>query len=65
MEDKLEKKMCPLFKLAYFAGTINNNPDVACLEEDCAWWDKARGRCCILSLVSSLDNLTEIIIRKE
>jgi len=43
-----EEKICPI-------SFANDESDVYCKRERCAWWDEANGMCALVSIARALD----------
>lgn len=63
----MKMKYCPLQVAAYiFSGKELSNLSFDCTREKCGWWDEVEGgRCAILSLVGSLDDIATKLMHIE
>ena len=54
---------CPLFVMSYML-KVGEAPthQAECIKEECAWWDKDRGVCAVLTLIKRLNQIENAIL---
>jgi hypothetical protein len=58
MSKTKEEKICPI-------SFANDESDVYCQREKCAWWDSDNKRCILVTLVERVSDLAYFITEKE